>query len=99
MYVPATCPFKGNGKDNSPTGGTNMKKPSRAAQSVTINPSNDRSQSDNQSTAPITMPTPHKQQTVKEAIAANVQLLIEQLEQGHSEGLTAYLTAMGRFHR
>jgi len=27
-----------------------------------------------------------------------VQALIEQLEQGHSEGLTAYLTAMGRFH-
>ena len=39
-----------------------------------------------------------KQQTAKEAIAANVQSLIEQLEQGHSEGLTAYLTAMGRFH-
>ena len=39
-----------------------------------------------------------KQQTAKEAIAANVQALIEQLEQGHSEGLTAYLTALGRFH-
>jgi len=39
-----------------------------------------------------------KQQTAKEAIAANVQALIEQLEQGHSEGLTTYLTAMGRFH-
>ena len=39
-----------------------------------------------------------KQQTAKEAIAANVQALIEQLEQGHSEGLTAYLTAIGRFH-
>jgi hypothetical protein len=39
-----------------------------------------------------------KQQTAKEAIAANVQALIEQLEQGHSDGLTAYLTAMGRFH-
>jgi antirestriction protein ArdC len=39
-----------------------------------------------------------KQQTAKEAIAASVQTLIEQLEQGHSEGLTAYLTAMGRFH-
>ena len=76
-----------------------MKKPSKAAQSVIINPSNDRSQSDNQSTAPVAMPTPHKQQTVKEAIAANVQRLIEQLEQGHSDGLTAYLTAMGRFHR
>jgi hypothetical protein len=45
------------------------------------------------------MATPYKQQTAKEAIAANVQLLIEQLEQGHSEGLTAYLTAMGRFRR
>ena len=39
-----------------------------------------------------------KQQTAKEAIAANVQALIEQLEQGHSDGLTAYLTTMGRFH-
>jgi uncharacterized MAPEG superfamily protein len=40
----------------------------------------------------------NKQQTAKEVIAANVQALIEQLEQGHSEALTAYLTAMGRFH-
>jgi hypothetical protein len=39
-----------------------------------------------------------KQQTAKDAIAANVQLLIEQLEAGHSDALTAYLTAMGRFH-
>ncbi len=39
-----------------------------------------------------------KQQTAKEAVAANVLALIEQLKQGHSEGLTAYLTAMGRFH-
>jgi hypothetical protein len=39
-----------------------------------------------------------KQQTEKEAIAANVQALIEQLEQGRSEGVTAYLIAMGRFH-
>jgi antirestriction protein ArdC len=39
-----------------------------------------------------------KQQTAKEAVAANVLALIEQLEQGHSEGLTSYLTAMGRFH-
>jgi antirestriction protein ArdC len=45
----------------------------------------------------LKIPQP-KQQTAKEAIAANVQALIEQLEQGHSEGLTAYLTAMGRFH-
>jgi len=39
-----------------------------------------------------------KPRTSKEAIAANVQALIQQLEEGHSEGLTAYLTAMGRFH-
>ena len=45
-----------------------------------------------------TMPTTTTPQTSKEVIAANVQLLIEQLEAGHSEGLTAYLTAMGRFH-
>jgi hypothetical protein len=41
---------------------------------------------------------PQQKQTAKEVIAANVQALIDQLEQGHSEGLTAYLTAMGRFH-
>ncbi len=45
-----------------------------------------------------TLPAAPKVQTSKEVIAANVQLLIEQLETGHSEGLTAYLTAMGRFH-
>jgi hypothetical protein len=31
---------------------------------------------------------PQKPQTSKEAIAANVKALIEQLEEGHSEGLT-----------
>ena len=45
-----------------------------------------------------TVPSTPKPQTSKEVIAANVQLLVEQLEVGHSEGLTAYLTAMGRFH-
>ena len=43
------------------------------------------------------LPSPTRPQTSKEVIAANVKLLIEQLESGHSEGLTAYLTAMGRF--
>ncbi len=36
--------------------------------------------------------------TAKEVIASNVQALIEQLEAGHSEALTAYLNAMSRFH-
>src|ERR1700676_4570815 len=45
-----------------------------------------------------TLPTAPKPQTSKEVIAANVKLLVEQLEAGHSEGLTAYLTAMGKFH-
>jgi hypothetical protein len=44
------------------------------------------------------LPSTPKTQTATEVIAANVKLLIEQLEAGHSEGLTAYLTAMGRFH-
>jgi hypothetical protein len=38
-----------------------------------------------------------QRQTAKEVIAANVQALIEQLEQGHSEAFTAYISAMGRF--
>jgi len=45
------------------------------------------------------LPAKPQPQTSKEVIAENVKLLIEQLEAGHSEGLTAYLTAMGRFHR
>jgi hypothetical protein len=45
-----------------------------------------------------TLPAPATPQTAKEVIAANVKLLIEQMEAGHSEGLTAYLAAMGKFH-
>jgi hypothetical protein len=41
---------------------------------------------------------PQLQQTAKEIIAANVKSLIEQLEAGHSNALTAYLDAMSRFH-
>ena len=39
-----------------------------------------------------------KPSTKQEMIAANIKLLIEQLEAGHSEALTSYLTAMSRFH-
>jgi N-terminal domain of anti-restriction factor ArdC len=39
-----------------------------------------------------------KPATKQELIAANIKLLIEQLEAGHSEALTNYLTAMSRFH-
>jgi hypothetical protein len=38
-----------------------------------------------------------KPSTKQEIVAANVKLLIEQLEAGHSEALTNYLTAMSRF--
>jgi antirestriction protein ArdC len=48
-------------------------------------------------TASTSNPSQTKQ-TAAEVIYANVKALIEQLEQGHSEALTAYLTAMGRFH-
>jgi len=40
-----------------------------------------------------------KPNTKQELIAANIKLLIEQLETGHSEALTSYLTAMSRFHQ
>ena len=39
-----------------------------------------------------------QQTTTQQIIAENVKHLIEQLEQGKSEALTAYLTAMARFH-
>ena len=41
---------------------------------------------------------PQQRQTAKEIIAANLKSLIEQLEAGHSDALTAYLDAMSRFH-
>ena len=41
---------------------------------------------------------PQQRQTAKDIIAANIHSLIEQLEAGHSEALTAYLDAMSRFH-
>jgi hypothetical protein len=41
---------------------------------------------------------PQPRQTAMEVIAANVKSLIEQLEAGHSDALTAYLDAMSRFH-
>ena len=39
-----------------------------------------------------------KPNTKQELIAANIKMLIEQLEAGHSEALTHYLNAMSRFH-
>lgn len=41
---------------------------------------------------------PQQRQNAKEVVAANVKSLIEQLEAGHSDALTAYLDAMSRFH-
>jgi hypothetical protein len=52
----------------------------------------------NETSNVTSLPSTSKAQTAKEVIAANVKLLIEQLEAGHSGGLTAYLAAMGRFH-
>jgi hypothetical protein len=40
-----------------------------------------------------------KPNTKQELIATNIKLLTEQLEAGHSEALTNYLTAMSRFHQ
>ena len=46
-----------------------------------------------------TIPSNDQQpKTAKEVIAAHVQSLIEQLEAGRSDALTAYLNAMSRFH-
>jgi hypothetical protein len=45
-----------------------------------------------------TLDTNEQPKTAREVIAENVQLLIDQLEAGHSEALTDYLNAMSRFH-
>ncbi|MDQ2832351.1 MAG: type IV secretion system DNA-binding domain-containing protein [Acidobacteriota bacterium] len=48
-----------------------MKKSTKVTQSAAVETSNHSSQNVNRNTAPDAMPTPHKQQTAKEAIAAN----------------------------
>ncbi|NYF51653.1 hypothetical protein HDF12_002018 [Edaphobacter lichenicola] len=55
--------------------------------------SNRRSTTEN----PKEQQQPQQPQTAKEIIAANVKALIEQLEAGHSDALTAYLNAMKPF--
>ena len=54
--------------------------------------------SSNATTDNITPIDSKKPSTKQELIAANIKLLIEQLEAGHSDALTNYLTAMSRFH-
>jgi hypothetical protein len=49
-------------------------------------------------TTPTTPIDSKKPTTKQELIAANIKLLIEQLEAGQSDALTNYLTAMSRFH-
>jgi hypothetical protein len=50
------------------------------------------------STKAETLDSSHQPKFTRDVIAENVQLLIEQLEAGHSQALTDYLSAMGRFH-
>jgi hypothetical protein len=54
--------------------------------------------SSNDTTTNITAIDSKKPSTKQELIAANIKLLIEQLEAGKSDALTHYLTAMSRFH-
>jgi hypothetical protein len=58
----------------------------------------DDTMSSTATTVNITAIDSKKPSTKQELIAANIKLLIEQLEAGHSEALTNYLTAMSRFH-
>jgi hypothetical protein len=54
--------------------------------------------SSNATTDNITAIDSKKPSTKQELIAANIKLLIEQLEAGKSDALTNYLTVMSRFH-
>jgi hypothetical protein len=88
MYVPATCPFTATARATAQQEEAPMNTATVTTTAATVSPFIQNLQQQQ----------PQKPQTSKEAIAANVKALIEQLEEGHSEGLTAYLTAMGRFH-
>jgi hypothetical protein len=54
--------------------------------------------SSNATTTNVTAIDSKKPATKQELIAANIKLLIEQLDAGKSDALTNYLTAMSRFH-
>jgi hypothetical protein len=54
--------------------------------------------SNNATTTNVTTLDTKKPATKQELIAANIKLLIKQLEAGKSDALTNYLTAMSRFH-
>ena len=54
--------------------------------------------SSNATTNNVTVIDSKKPSTNQELIAANIKLLIEQLDAGKSDALTNYLTAMSRFH-
>ena len=54
--------------------------------------------SSNANTNNVTAIDSKKPSSKQELIAANIKLLIEQLEAGKSDALTNYLTAMSRFH-
>ena len=76
MYVHAAAHSKAEAKCNSQQEEPPMNSATVTTE-TTVNPS-------------IQNPKQQQQrQTAKDVIAANVQALIEQLEQGHSEGLTA----------
>jgi N-terminal domain of anti-restriction factor ArdC len=60
--------------------------------------SNRKGENTMSSTANTTAIDSKKPNTKQELIAANIKLLIEQLEAGKSDALTNYLTAMSRFH-
>jgi len=55
-------------------------------------------QRNRQSESPYQQRTTQKDNPTQLLIKQAVDYLMQQLEQGHSEVLTAYLTAMGRFH-
>ncbi len=56
------------------------------------NSSNHQSQTNSQNRS-----TERKPRSTQEHVEANIQFLIQQLENGHSETLAEYLTAMARF--
>jgi N-terminal domain of anti-restriction factor ArdC len=57
-----------------------------------------RTNASSSATYPASASEKRKPASAKELITANIQSLIEQLEAGHSDALTAYLDAMSHFH-
>jgi hypothetical protein len=93
--------YQSNRNRKSSSVSANRKATSRGRSQTTSNtsrPTSPATQETDNAQKPSATRTDNRQTATQQIIAENVQFLIDQLEQGKSESLTAYLSAMANFH-